>query len=82
MRLRTTLPLDQATIIVDEALRLARQETMHPLTVVVLDAGGSSITARRAKSAHSIDELLFSLIFLGDDRNIAATYLLGQPATI
>ena len=49
---------------------------------VVLDAGGSSITARRAKSAHSIDELLFSLIFLGDDRNIAATYLLGQPATI
>ncbi|MDH3350517.1 MAG: guanine deaminase [Gammaproteobacteria bacterium] len=47
----------------------------------VLDAGGSTITARRARSAASIDELLFALIFLGDDRNIAATYLQGQRAT-
>ena len=46
MRLRTTLPLDQATIIVDEALRLARQETMHPLTVVVLDAGGRVVATK------------------------------------
>ncbi|MDH3613993.1 MAG: guanine deaminase [Gammaproteobacteria bacterium] len=45
---------------------------------VVLDPDGSTITARRAQAATSIDELLFSLIFLGDDRNIAATYLQGR----
>ena len=45
---------------------------------IVLDTDGSNITARRAQAATSIDELLFSLIFLGDDRNIAATYLQGK----
>lgn len=47
----------------------------------VLDSNGSSITARRAQSVASVDELLFALIFLGDDRNIAATYLQGQRAS-
>jgi len=46
MRLKSTLPLDQATIIVDEALNLAHQETMHPLTVVVLDAGGRVVATK------------------------------------
>jgi guanine deaminase len=45
---------------------------------VVLDPDGSAITSRRAQAATSIDELLFSLIFLGDDRNISATYLQGK----
>ncbi len=45
---------------------------------IVLDSAGSNITARRAQTATSIDELLFALIFLGDDRNIAATYLQGK----
>jgi guanine deaminase len=49
---------------------------------IVLDTGGSSITARRAQAATSIDELLFSLIFLGDDRNIAATYLQGKHIAV
>ena len=44
---------------------------------IVLDAGASHITARRAASAQSLDELLFALIFLGDDRNIIATYVGG-----
>jgi hypothetical protein len=26
----------------------------------------------------SLEELLFALIFLGDDRHIAATYVMGQ----
>lgn len=47
---------------------------------VVLDADGSNMTARRARSTTSIDELLFALMFLGDDRNIAATYLQGKPS--
>jgi len=49
---------------------------------IVLDTGGSRITARRAQAATSIDELLFSLIFLGDDRNIAATYLQGKRTVV
>jgi len=49
---------------------------------IVLDTGGSRITARRAKAATSIDELLFSLIFLGDDRNISATYLQGKRTVV
>lgn len=45
---------------------------------IVLDSAGSNIMARRAQTTTSIDELLFALIFLGDDRNIAATYLQGK----
>ncbi len=44
---------------------------------IVLDTGGSRITERRAAVAESLDELLFAMIFLGDDRNVAATYLNG-----
>ena len=40
MRLQVSLPLDQASQIVDETLRLGRAEDLLPLTVVVLDAGG------------------------------------------
>lgn len=45
---------------------------------IVLDTKASHITARRAASAESLEELLFALIFLGDDRNVAATYVMGQ----
>ena len=47
---------------------------------IVLNVDGSSTTSRRAAATSSIDELLFALIFLGDDRNISATYLQGQRA--
>jgi guanine deaminase len=47
---------------------------------IVLDVDGSSATSRRAATTSSIDELLFSLIFLGDDRNISATFLQGKRA--
>jgi guanine deaminase len=45
---------------------------------IVLDTDASRITARRAAAAETLDELLFALIFLGDDRNVAATYLCGS----
>jgi len=48
---------------------------------IVLDRDGARMTSRRAQAATTIDELLFSLIFLGDDRNIAATYLQGALST-
>jgi len=47
---------------------------------IVVDAHASSATSRRARTTSSIDELLFSLIFLGDDRNISATYIQGSRA--
>lgn len=46
MRLKTLLPLNKAATIVDEALRLGREEKMLPLTVVVLDSGGKIIATK------------------------------------
>jgi guanine deaminase len=47
---------------------------------IVVDPHATTITSRRSRMTNSIDELLFSLIFLGDDRNIVATYVDGQAA--
>lgn len=46
MRLQTILPLEAAAFIVDEALRLGREAELHPLTVVVLDAGGRMVAMK------------------------------------
>ena len=45
---------------------------------VVLDPAGSKLSARRTQTASCIEESLFALIMLGDDRNVAATYVAGQ----
>lgn len=45
---------------------------------VVLDFAGSGLTSRRTAAAETIDEKLFALMTLADDRNIAATYIRGQ----
>jgi len=42
-----SLPLEQASTIVDEALRVGRQEGMLPLTVIVLDSGGHMVAVTR-----------------------------------
>jgi guanine deaminase len=44
---------------------------------VVIDPAGSSLTARRNSVAETVDEKLFSLLMLADDRNIAATFVAG-----
>ena len=46
---------------------------------VVIDYAASSITRRRLSHCVDIAERLFALITLGDDRSIAATYVLGKP---
>jgi len=46
MRLQTILPLEAAASIVDKALSLGREAKLHPLTVVVLDAGGRLIAMK------------------------------------
>ena len=45
---------------------------------VVLDLEASSLTARRTAAADTVDEKLFALMTLADDRNIAATYVRGK----
>lgn len=49
---------------------------------VVLDVEGSSLSARRCAATASIEEKLFALMTLADDRHVAATYLLGKIAHI
>ena len=45
---------------------------------VVLDFGASPMTARRTASASTVEEKLFALMTLADERNVAATYVLGK----
>lgn len=47
---------------------------------VVLDPAATPILARRTGIAANIEEKLFALMTLGDDRAVAATYVLGEPA--
>ena len=43
----SSLALDTATAITDEALRLRREHGLLPLAVMVLDAGGNAVSFRR-----------------------------------
>jgi len=73
-----------ATLGAAEALylddRIGNFEAGKEADFVVLDPQGTSISAHRTGLAASIGELLFALIVLGDDRNVAATYLQGLRA--
>ena len=44
---------------------------------VVLDFEGSSLTARRTAAANTIEEKLFALMTLADDRNVDSTWVHG-----
>ncbi|MBT8108522.1 MAG: guanine deaminase [Gammaproteobacteria bacterium] len=47
---------------------------------VALDYEGSSLTARRTAAATTVEEKLFALMTLADDRNVAAVYIAGAAA--
>lgn len=47
---------------------------------VVLDPQCTPLLARKTRHARDLDELLFSLIVLADDRAIASVYVDGRPA--
>jgi guanine deaminase len=49
---------------------------------VVLDFAVTPLIARRVKHAASVAERLFALAILGDDRNVAGTYLMGVRQTV
>lgn len=44
---------------------------------VLLDPGGSNLTARRTSAAETIEEAFFALLTLGDERHVAATFING-----
>jgi guanine deaminase len=48
---------------------------------VVLDFEGSSLTARRTAAANTIEEKLFALMTLADDRNVDSTWVRGVNQT-
>ena len=47
---------------------------------VVIDWEATPLLARRAARAETLEEKLFALMILGDDRAIAATHILGERA--
>jgi guanine deaminase len=47
---------------------------------VVLDLQSTEVLARRVAVARTLEERLFALMTLGDDRAVLATYILGEPA--
>jgi guanine deaminase len=46
--------------------------------LVVLDPAATALLARRTARAGSLEEKLFALMMLGDDRAVAETYVLGK----
>ncbi len=72
-----------ATLGAAEALylddKIGSFETGKEADVVVLEPAAATITSRRVAAADTIAEKLFALLTLGDDRNVAATYVLGEP---
>jgi len=46
--------------------------------IVVLDWAATPFLEFRLAQSHSLHDKLFALMMLGDDRSIAATYLMGE----
>ncbi|KRE18272.1 guanine deaminase [Bosea sp. Root381] len=47
--------------------------------IVVLDPGAQRAMAHRLETARDLPEELFVLVTLGDERNVVATYVMGEP---
>jgi len=48
--------------------------------LVVLDPKATSLLALRHARSESVEDTLFALMMLGDDRAVRATYVAGKPA--
>ncbi len=53
-------------------------EPGHEADVVVLDASAQRAMAHRLETARDLGEELFVLVTLGDERNVVATYVMGE----
>lgn len=79
--LPATRALYLATLGAAEALylddKIGNFEQGKEADFVVLNFEGSNLTARRTAAADTIEEKLFALMTLADDRNVAVTYVQG-----
>jgi guanine deaminase len=48
--------------------------------MVLLDLASTPVIEARMKRADHIEDRLFALSILGDDRSVAQTYIMGKPA--
>ena len=60
--------------------RIGSFEKGREADFIVLDTDATQLQARRNMSATTLDERLFALMMLGDDRSIAETYVMGSVA--
>lgn len=60
--------------------RIGALEPGREADLVVLDAWATPAMAHRAERVTSLEEELFLLMTLGDDRAVRATYVAGEPA--
>ena len=56
-------------------------EPGHEADIVVLDTSATRAMAHRLETARDLAEELFVLVTLGDERNVAATYVAGEAVT-
>ena len=60
--------------------KLGNFETDKEADFIVMDLAATPLIERRLAQANSIQEKLFAMMMLGDDRAISATYILGELA--
>ncbi|UNO40802.1 guanine deaminase [Streptomyces sp. MST-110588] len=60
--------------------RIGSLEPGHEADFVVLDPKATPLLSRRASRAQGVEDLLFALALLGDDRAVRATYVAGRLA--
>lgn len=84
--LPATRALYLATLGAAEALylddKVGNFESGKEADFVVLDPAASSLSERRTRVAASIEEALFAITMLADDRHVAATYIAGARSVI
>ena len=85
-RLTATQSLHLATRGAAQALqlddRIGSLTPGHEADLVVLDLGHSPLTRLRMKRCDSIDQVLFMLMTMGDDRAIREVYVMGEAVGI
>ena len=60
--------------------RIGSFDTGREADLVVLDPAATPLLARRTAVATTLAERLFGIMLRGDDRAVAATHILGEPA--
>ena len=60
--------------------QVGRVATGHEADFLLLDAAATPVLARRTARATSLDDWLFALMILGDDRAVHETFLAGRPS--